>query len=227
MISAQHIFALLDLTCLKDEVTPEDIQNLAVLAKDWQVAAVCVWPQHLQWLPKDLHIQKATVVNFPKGQQDLAQTLKEIADILQAFPKTEIDYVFDYQSYLQGHQQKAIDDCAEVAKFCHQHQAKLKVIVETGAFPNTKLIEEASVAIILAGADMLKTSTGKIPQGASLEAVEAFCKAIISTQKPCGIKISGGIRSMKQASAYLELIKTYLPHLQDIRFGCSQLVNDL
>lgn len=227
MILAENIYALLDLTCLKDEVIPEDIQKLAVLAQDWQVAAVCVWPKHLAWLPKDLNIQKASVVNFPHGQQPLEVTLQEIKDILKDFPHTEIDYVFDYTSYLKGDTQKAIDDCAQIANFCHQHQAKLKVIVETGAFPDTQTIYQAAKSIIHTGADMLKTSTGKIAQGASLEAVEAFCQAIQSEQKHCGIKVSGGIRTMKQAKAYLELIHTYLPHLQEIRLGCSQLVNDL
>jgi deoxyribose-phosphate aldolase len=227
MITAENIYALLDLTCLKDEVLPEDIQKLAALAQQWHVAAVCVWPKHLAWLPKDFHIQKASVVNFPHGQQALDVTLKEIKDILQDFPHTEIDYVFDYTAYLKGDTKKVIDDCAQIADFCHQHQAKLKVIVETGAFPDTQTIEQAAKAIIHTGADMLKTSTGKIAQGASLEAVKAFCQAIQSEQKPCGIKISGGIRNMTQAKAYLELIHTYLPHLKEIRIGCSQMVNDL
>jgi deoxyribose-phosphate aldolase len=227
MISAESIYALLDLTCLKDQVSPNDIQELAQLAEIWQVAAVCVWPQHLEWLPKKFSIPKATVVNFPSGQENIDHSINQIAAILQRFPHTEIDYVFDYQSYLLGHTEKAIDNCKQAAQFCHQHQTKIKVIVETGAFSDTQLIEKASRAIIQAGADMLKTSTGKIAQGASLEAVKAFCKAIISEQKPCGIKVSGGIRSMRQAQPYLELIHHYLPNMCDIRLGCSQLVNDL
>ncbi len=227
MNEAEKIYALLDLTCLKDEVHPAEILDLAHLASKHQVAAICVWPHLLEHIPATCQITKATVVNFPSGSDELSEVLADISKICKRFPGTEIDYVFDYQSYLQGNTQKAIDDCAAVAKLCHQLHVKLKVIIETGAFPSPEIIEKAASAIIVAGADMLKTSTGKIAKGASLEAVEAFCKAIKKQSKPCGIKVSGGIRTMTQAQEYLKLIHHYLPDLTDIRFGCSQMVNDL
>ena len=224
---AEKIYALLDLTCLKDDAHPVEILDLAQQAMTHHVAAICVWPHLLEQIPANCPITKATVVNFPSGQDEIQKVLSDIQKICDSFPGIEIDYVFDYQSYLQGHTQKAIDDCQVVAKLCHQNHLKLKVIVETGAFPSPDKIVQATSAIIAAGADMLKTSTGKIAKGASLEAVEAFCKAIKKQDLPCGIKVSGGIRTMTQAQEYLNLIHHYLPHLKDIRFGCSQMVNDL
>lgn len=221
-----NIYHLLDLTCLKEQVNTKDIEKLAEQGQAWQVAALCVWPKHLKDIPQNCHLQKATVVNFPYGNNTSIEVIREIQAILKDFPGTEIDYVFNYKTYLQGENQKAIEDCATVIEYCHQHQAICKVIVETGAFPDSQSIEEAARGIIRSGADMLKTSTGKIEIGATHEAISAFCQAIQKEQLPCGIKVSGGIRTKSQATEYLSLIHQYLPDLADIRFGCSQFVDD-
>lgn len=222
----QNIYHLLDLTCLQEPVIAKDIEKLAELGMTWHVAALCVWPQHLKDIPENCHLQKATVVNFPHGTSSREHTLKEIQSILQDFPGTEIDYVFNYKAYLHGQRQKAMKDCASIVAYCHQHHTICKVIVETGVFPDTQSIEDAARDIIQNGADMLKTSTGKMAVGATFDAVRAFCHAIQKEQRPCGIKVSGGIRTLSQATEYLNLIRQYLPDLTDIRFGCSQLVDD-
>lgn len=222
----QSIYHLLDLTCLKDEVNHDDIQELAKRGELLKVAALCVWPQHLKDIPENCALQKATVVNFPEGNQDIQTIKQDIASILKTFPGTEIDYVFNYQAFLDGNRQMAIEECQSIVEYCHQQKTICKVIVETGAFPVKQMIEEAASAIIRTGADMLKTSTGKIQTGATFDAVEAFCQAIQKENRPCGIKVSGGIRSVSQAKAYLKLIHEYLPDLKNIRFGCSQLANE-
>lgn len=226
MSQQQNIYHLLDLTCLKEQVTAKDIEKLAELGQTWHVAALCVWPQHLKDIPQNCHLQKATVVNFPNGTAPKQQVLEEIQLILKDFPGTEIDYVFNYQAFLHEKRQQAVEDCASIVEYCHQHQAICKVIIETGAFPDSQSIEDAARAVIQNGADMLKTSTGKIAVGATYDAVRAFCHAIQKEQRPCGIKISGGIRTLSQARKYLALIHQYLPDLKNIRFGCSQLVDD-
>jgi len=227
MSMANQIYRLIDLTCLKETVTRLEVEELATVAQHHNMAAICVWPKHLAYIPKTCTLTKATVVNFPSGNQEINQVVSEINDINANFPGTEIDYVFNYQAFLRGDSHQAIQECQQICALCHSLGLKIKVIVETGAFANLEQLAQAVEAIISCGADMLKTSTGKITTGATFAAVEVFCQAILKKNLPCGIKVSGGISSMRQAAQYLQLIAKHLPHMHDIRFGCSQMVNDL
>ncbi|NDH08491.1 MAG: deoxyribose-phosphate aldolase [Gammaproteobacteria bacterium] len=220
------IYQLLDLTCLKDEVTTADMIKLVDEGKQKQVAALCVWPQHLKDISPDCLLQKATVVNFPSGIQALSLVLSDIDAVLQVFPHTEIDYVFPYTSYLNGEKHQAIAHCQTVVDHCHQQGSRIKVIMETGAFPNETSIFNAASDILNTGCDFLKTSTGKIAIGATPQAVAAICDAINDSKSHCGIKVSGGIKTLKQARDYLLLIQSKLNvplSPKSIRFGCSQL----
>ena len=226
----ENLFHLLDLTCLKETTTALDIKHLVEEGQKHQVAALCVWPRDLKYIPKDCKIQKATVVNFPSGHQSLEEVILEVETILKQHPHTEIDYVFPYQTYLSGAHDKALQHCQSIATLCHQKGVIIKVILETGLFPNADLIEEAALSIIACGADFLKTSTGKAAIGATPDAVLAICHAIVKSHQDCGIKISGGVKSMCQALTYLEIVHDILPKVPNARWfriGSSQLVDDL
>jgi deoxyribose-phosphate aldolase len=167
-------------------------------------------------------------VNFPSGKQLLAEVLEDIDAILKNFPQTEIDYVFPYTSYLHGEEDQAIAHCQAIVDFCHQRHTRVKVIMETAAFPNAPLIFKAACQILKTNCDFLKTSTGKIAIGATPNAVAAICEAIKENHSNCGIKVSGGIKNLKQARTYLTLIqsKLNLPlSPEHIRLGCSQLAD--
>jgi deoxyribose-phosphate aldolase len=219
-----------DLTCLKDEVIKEDIDALVAEAELYQVAAICVWPQHLDWIPNECTIPKATVVNFPSGAEPLEEVLKMIDEIIQKHPGTEIDYVFPYQQYWQGDKAMALLHCQSVIKYCQEQNITLKIILETGVIQNLVHLQTLASQLIDMGATMLKTSTGKTPIGATHEAVKALCITIHNHTHDCGLKISGGIKFYSEALDYLDLVLSIIiekPNPTWIRFGCSQLINDL
>jgi deoxyribose-phosphate aldolase len=221
----QQIMHCADLTCLKDSVIPQDIEDLVEKGMQHQVAALCVWPTQLNWIPKSWNIQKATVVNFPNGNQATKEVMQHIDDILLQHPYTEIDAVFPYQTYLNGMEQKARSFIPAIAEHCLNHGVKLKLILETGAL-NTAQIENLALESIDCGVGMLKTSTGKITIGATIPAVEALCKAIKKRTSTCGIKISGGVRTKTQAESFIQCVMMNLDKTPDpswFRIGCSQL----
>ena len=224
----QEIMRWADLTCLKDSVIPQDIEDLVEKGIEHQVAALCVWPTQLSWIPKSCNIQKATVVNFPNGNQATKDVMLHIDEILLQYPQTEIDAVFPYQVYLNGMEKKARSFIPEVAEHCLNHGVKLKLILETGAL-NTPQIENLALEAIDCGVGMLKTSTGKIYVGATITAVEALCKALKKRKSACGIKISGGVRTKTQAESFIQCVMTNLDKTPDpswFRIGCSQLNNE-
>lgn len=228
-LSYNEIMHFVDLTCLKDQVEQSDIISLATQGDKYQVAALCVWPQHLDWIPNDCAIKKATVVNFPHGNEHVIQVQKEIDQILLKHPGTEIDYVFPYQDYWAGNPKKALEHCHTISKHCTEHKVMFKVILETGVVEAPLAIQELAKKVIEQNVDMLKTSTGKTPIGATKKAVEALCLAIKDAPYSCGLKVSGGIKTFSQALEYFELITHILPTTPShswLRFGCSQLIND-
>lgn len=229
-LAYQAIIPLIDLTLLDARATSLDINALAEKAKQYQVASICVYPEHLNYLPPTLAIKRATVVNFPTGDQPLHQVLKTVEDLANHHKTDEIDYVFPYQAYLAGKQIEALADCHEVYQLCKKHGLIFKVILETGALPSMDVIYQLSVDVIKSGCDFLKTSTGKIAVGASLAAAFAILSAIKETQSPCGIKLSGGIKTLEQALPFMRLAEQMLGKKVDnswFRFGASSLLEDV
>lgn len=227
-LTFEQIMHWADLTCLKDAVTPQEIESLAEKGSQHQVAALCVWPSHLSWIPQDCPLQKATVVNFPDGNQNIKDVMQHIDEILLQFPNTEIDAVFPYQVYLNGMEKKARSFIPAIAEHCLHHQVKLKLILETGAL-DSRQIENIALEAIDSGVSMLKTSTGKISVGATIPAVETLCNALTKRKTTCGLKISGGIRTKTQAMDFIHCIMQRLDRTLDpswFRIGCSQLTNE-
>jgi deoxyribose-phosphate aldolase len=117
---------------------------------------------------------------------------------------TEIDMVFPYKQYLKGKKSNALNK----VKACKELVGKnilLKVILETGVIDNLTIIEQLSYELIAAGADFLKTSTGKVSVGATLEAAAVMLSAIKLSGATIGFKASGGIRTVEQATQYIRL----------------------
>lgn len=229
-IPAQEIVHLLDLTLLKIEATPEMIHGLVKKANQHQVAAICIFPQHLQYVPPTNQIKRATVVNFPTGgdlHQHVLDTVEQCITLKQA---DEIDYVFSHRAYLAGSKVEALSNCQEIYQLCKKNRVLFKVIVETGALPSNQVIYEMSRAIIDNGCDFLKTSTGEAAGGATIPDTFAILSAIVDSNTPCGIKVSGGIKTMEQAQSYIRLAEYMLNRTLDkqwLRIGASKLLDEL
>jgi len=226
---ARRALALLDLTELGDSAADADVAALCARAKGGAglpaVAAVCVWPRHVA-LARGLvgTIPVATVVNFPTGADPLSDVVQETREALAA-GADEIDLVLPYRDFLAGDLASA-----EVMVRTIRAAAKgkvLKVILETGVYPSLEAIRAAADLAIAAGADFIKTSTGKVKTGATPEAARAMLEAIRDSGRAVGLKPSGGIRTLEDARAYLGLADAIMgpdwatPH--SFRFGASGL----
>ena len=163
----------IDLTRLTDNDTEADIMQLCetALAQTIAPAGVCVYPQFIPLIKKTLApsaIKIIAVSNFPDGHTDINQC---VSTTEHAFAEgaDEVDVVFPYQAYLSGDQLAALNLIEAVCATKSNHQ-KIKVIIETGALKTREHIVNVSSDVIAAGADFIKTSTGKVAVGATLEA---------------------------------------------------------
>lgn len=226
-VSLQNkIYSLIDLTSLNEGDTETTISLLCERAVLKKTAAVCVLPQWVHYAESRLsgaHIQLAAVANFPQGTDPLKDVLVSIQHAIEQGAR-EIDLVFPYLQYIAGEQKTACDFVEQCKVLCGKNT--LKVILETGALTTAQLIAAASHDVIAAGADFLKTSTGKIGTGATLEAARSMLEVIRLTPN-VGIKISGGIRSLAQAQGYCKLAEETLGvdwvTPERFRFGISYL----
>lgn len=205
---ARRLLGLLDLTNLEPNCGPADIRTLCQKAVSPQgsVAAVCLWPQFVGEAAralKDTGVRIATVVNFPAGGEDLERVLDDMGEAL-GDGADEIDLVLPYRAFLRGEADIAAGMVRE-AKAVLQGDQQLKVILETGAYPDQPSVAEASRLAIDSGADFIKTSTGKIDVSATPPASETMLQAIKASGRPVGFKAAGGIRTVKDAGAYLAL----------------------
>lgn len=226
ILSAERVWPLIDLTLLNESVARSDLDALTQKAKREQVAAICVYPQHLALIPPLEPIRRATVVNFPDGAQSQDQVLQTIEQAMLQYYADEIDYVFSYPQYLSGHTSEALACCREAYQMCQEHGRLFKVIIETGALGSMDMIHQISCDVIEAGCDMLKTSTGKISVGASLPAAFAMLTAIKDSHSSCGIKVSGAIKTLQQASSYIHLAESIMDQSVDktwFRIGASSI----
>ncbi|MDO8953617.1 MAG: deoxyribose-phosphate aldolase [Gammaproteobacteria bacterium] len=234
---ASKIIALMDLTSLNQDDTEEKIRALCLQAVTpyAAVAAVCVYPEFVATAVSALSgtaIKIATVVNFPYGDEPLAQVLNTIRQALDN-GADEIDVVIPYQAYINGDRastKKLVKACKALCQ-----DATLKVILETGALQKPELIAMASRDALESGADFLKTSTGKIPVGATTNAADIMLREInLYSQlsgKQAGFKASGGVKTVKQAEAYLDVAQSIMgdDYLMPeyFRFGASSLLQNV
>jgi len=198
----------LDLTDLTDNCTDQAIDALCKKALDPRgpVAAVCVWPQFVKRAQENLRgstVRIATVVNFPAGGEDVSRVTDDMQEALSD-GANEIDLVLPYDAVRRGDLAIAAEMVEAVRDHVDQGRV-LKVILETGELKDPKLIETASRLAIDAGADFIKTSTGKTPVSATPEAAEIMLNVIKASSRPVGLKPSGGIRTVGDATIYLDL----------------------
>ena len=233
--AARTALRCLDLTSLNDADTEADIERLCARAlTPWSpVAAVCVWPRFVALARARLPVgvRVAAVANFPAGGSDVDDTLREVQAIVAAGAQ-EVDVVLPWRALQAGDEGTARTLLVAARSACARQV--LKVILETGELAEAALIERASRLAISAGADFLKTSTGKVPIGATLPAAEAMLQAISShagARERVGLKLSGGLRKVADLPPYLVLVQRTLGAnaLQPGRFriGASGLLDDI
>ncbi|HYD30778.1 MAG TPA: deoxyribose-phosphate aldolase [Azospirillaceae bacterium] len=233
MTLSERLIPLIDLTSLNDGDTAGIVASLcrrAVTPKG-RVAAVCVWPRFVAQAKADLSgtgVKVATVVNFPSGAADAVAVAAETAQAV-GDGADEIDMVLPYRRFLAGDRATAgavLKDCRNACG-----GARLKVILESGAFTEAAELRAAADLAIAAGADFLKTSTGKIATGATLEAAAVMLEAIRASGCPVGFKASGGIREVGPAARYLDLADRLMgagwATPRTFRFGASGLLDAL
>lgn len=229
-ITARQALACLDLTSLNDADTAADITTLCARAQSpfGPVAAVCVWPRFVSQaralLPAEIKV--AAVANFPDGSLDLVRTLAQVSEIVEA-GGDEIDVVLPYRALMQGRSSECAEFLAEV-----RHATRpltLKVIIESGELKTTALIAQATRLALMAGADFVKTSTGKTPVSATPRAARTMLAEIKTSGLPAaGFKASGGIRTVADAAVYLALLSDDdARNPRRFRFGASGLLNDI
>lgn len=207
-VLARRLMGLLDLTNLEANCGPAEIKALTAraLGPPAPVAAVCLWPQFVGDAARTLRdsgVAVATVINFPAGGEDLERVLEDIGEAL-GDGADEIDLVMPYKAVLRGDTAVAAEMIRE-AKGVIGPDRLLKVILETGALPDTDAIAAASRLAIGAGADFLKTSTGKHAVSATPEAARAMLSEIARAGRTVGFKAAGGIRTVADAALYLDL----------------------
>ena len=206
---AARILAALDLTSLGEDDSPEEIVELCAAATDGgHPAAVCVYPEHVTTARRTLaaayagDVAIATVVNFPDGGNDIARVLRETRRALAA-GADEIDVVFPWRAHLGGDREGGALMLRECRAICGKKI--LKAILETGELGDPLLVRELSLAAIGAGADFIKTSTGKAKIGATPAAARAMLECIRDTGGRTGFKAAGGVGTLADAGRYLAL----------------------
>jgi deoxyribose-phosphate aldolase len=232
---ARMALACLDLTSLNDGDTEADIAALCAKAQTsfGPVAAVCVWPRLAAFARAQLppNIRVAAVANFPVGSADVARAVADTRAIVDAGAQ-EVDVVLPYTELLQGNVVGVEMLLQAVRKACDG--LTLKVILETGALVTDEQIALASQISLDAGADFLKTSTGKIPVSATPAAATQMLQAITqnaTTKARTGFKPSGGIRTVADAVVYMQLQQQHLGaqalNSQRFRIGASSILGDI
>ncbi len=233
--NAAVALSLLDLTNLKDDCTSQAIIDLCAKAQTTygHTAAICIWPRFVAQaraiLGADSPVRIATVVNFPSGELSVAEVVAETADAIDD-GADEIDLVIPYRKLIAGNE-AAVTEMVEAVRTACGERALLKVILETGELKDVSLIRRASELAITAGADFIKTSTGKVAVNATLEAADIMLIAIRDSRRKVGFKPAGGISSVAEAALYLRHARTIMGDdwvmPSTFRFGASGLLDDI
>ncbi len=231
---AGRALALLDLTNLDADCGETDIDDLCrkAVGAAGKVAAVCVWPQFVALCRERLigsGVAIAAVANFPEGSTDIDRAIAETRTIVAA-NGDEVDVVLPYAAWLAGDHEIAKTLVSRCKDACGD-KVHLKVILETGRLKTPGNIIAASRDAIAAGADFIKTSTGKVDVSATPAAAEAMLTVIAETDRPVGFKAAGGIRTLEDAALYLDIADRIMGpdwvSPETFRFGASSLLDDL
>jgi deoxyribose-phosphate aldolase len=235
---------MIDLTTLEGKDTPGKVQQMCYKAMHLHdelpnlptVAAVCVYPSMVKIAKSALVNSSVKVASvstaFPSGQAPLSVKLADTTFAVNE-GADEIDMVISRGKFLAGEYDYVFDEIAAIKAACGN--ARLKVILETGELLTLDNVRKASDLAIYAGADFIKTSTGKIQPAATMQVTYTMLMAIKdyydATGKMIGMKPAGGISTSKLALHYLVMVKEVLGNEwltnQWFRFGASSLANDI
>lgn len=231
----QKITTLLDLTSLNETDTEASIAALLEKARTnyGSVAGVCVYPKFIRLVAAEFagtNIKAITVANFPEGQTALEDVLLEIGVALENGAQ-EIDIVFPYRQYLAGDKNYGHSFVTACKAACGSKT--LKIILETGAMNDLAVIADAAKVVLMAGADFVKTSTGKFSIGATIDAAAVILLVIKELQPqfkhPIGLKVAGGLTGIGNAAQYIELADRIMGKAwvkpNTFRIGSSKLID--
>jgi deoxyribose-phosphate aldolase len=238
------ILSMIDLTTLEGQDTPGKVRQLCQKAMHLHdalpglphVAAVCVYPTMVGIAKQALEgsgIRVASVATaFPSGQSSLEVKLGDTRIAVDA-GADEIDMVISRGAFLAGDYRYVFDEIGAIREACGD--AHLKVILETGELGTLDRVRRASVLAMHAGADFIKTSTGKIQPAATMQVTLVMLQAIRDyyrdTGRMVGMKPAGGISNAKLAVHYLVMLRETLGNAwmtpDGFRFGASSLANDV
>ena len=238
---ALRVFSCIDNTTLNATDNEASVEafcrhTLEMKVESRTVAAVCVYPRFVRTAAKMLGgsgIQVASVAGaFPHGQLDITLKVEEARRAVGE-GADEVDMVLSRGELLAGHDQIVRSEVAAMKEACQDKT--LKVILETGELPSPALVAKAAQLAIDGGADFIKTSTGKIGVGATLEAAEVMLNVVKENvkfnKKRVGFKAAGGISTPEEALLYAELAKKimgdYYVNNQTFRIGASRLTERL
>ncbi|ENI4128464.1 deoxyribose-phosphate aldolase [Vibrio fluvialis] len=237
--AALRALKLMDLTTLNDDDTDAKVIQLCHDAKSTvgNTAAICIYPRFIPIAKKTLReqgtpdVRIATVTNFPHGNDDVDIAVAETKAAV-AYGADEVDVVFPYRALMAGNEQVGFDLVKQCKAACGD-TVLLKVIIETGELKEEALIKKASQICIEAGADFIKTSTGKVPVNATPEYARMMLEVIrdMGVAKSVGFKPAGGVRTAEDAALYLamadEILGDNWVDSRHYRFGASSLLTNL
>ena len=238
----KEIFHCIDLTTLKCTDSEESVMKFTEKVNEFvdkypdleNVAAICVYPNMAEIVSDSLEADNVKIAcvsgGFPSSQTFMEVKVAETAMALHAGAE-EIDIVMPIGKFLCGDYEGMCDEIGELKDICGEKT--LKVILETGALRTASNIKKAAILAMYAGADFIKTSTGKEAISATPEAALVMCEAIKEyykeTGRKVGFKAAGGIDSVKKALAYYTIVKEVLGEewLNNglFRIGTSRLTN--
>lgn len=238
----KFLFSCIDLTTLNTTDSDESVMRFTEKVNKFEeefpdlknVAAICVYPNFAQVVKDTLEVEGVNIAcvsgGFPSSQTftevKVAETALALAD-----GATEIDIVISVGAFLSEDYETMCEEIMEIKETCKERH--LKVILETGALQTASNIKKASILSMYAGADFIKTSTGKMQPAATSEAAYVMCQAIKEyhelTGNKIGFKPAGGINTVHDALVYYTIVKEILGeewlNNQLFRLGTSRLAN--
>lgn len=240
----KFLFNCIDLTTLKSTDSPVSVSNFTENVNRFEtehpemknVAAICVYPNFAPVVRAVLEVSEVDIAcvsgGFPSSQTFPEVKIAETALAVEG-GADEIDIVLNQGDFLDGDYEGVCDEISELKDACGD--ARLKVILETGALKTAEKIRNASVLAMYSGADFIKTSTGKDCPGASLEAAYVMCQCIKEyyqqSGRMVGFKPAGGVRTPEEAVSYYCIVREILGEEwltnEYFRIGASGLANNL
>lgn len=238
----KFLMGSIELTTLKTTDSEESVMRFTERVNDFDndypalphVATICVYPRFASVVSETLQVEGVEVAcvsgSFPSSQALIEVKVAETALALKD-GATEIDMVMSVGAFLSEDYETVCDEISELKAVCGER--KLKVILETGLLPSASAIKKASLLAMYAGADYIKTSTGKEKPAATPEAAYVMCQAIKEYYEKTGIQIgfkpAGGLNTVHDALVYYTIVKEVLGERwltnQWFRLGTSRLSN--